>query len=477
MMNCFKGCLFLALSLSVFPQRAEAQPNIIFVMADDLGYGDLSCYGQTAFRTPYLDLMAAEGMRFTDAYSGSTVCAPSRSTLMTGLHAGHTSVRSNTGGVPLEEGDVTVAEVLKAQGYATGGFGKWGLGDLETSGAPEKQGFDRFVGYYHQVHAHSYYPDYLIDTGTRLPLPENSAVRAQHPEGGAIGSGANGEEGRFAQEVIKEAMFEWIRENAAGRFFCYAPWTLPHGRFEIPASSPAWQQVKDRSWSAEAKGHAAFVLMLDQAMGELFQLLRDLKIDDNTVVFFCSDNGPDQRYEGELDSAGRFRGAKRSLYEGGLRVPLIVRWPGVVGRASVCALPVYFPDMMPTLAELAGVESGLPADMDGASFAPVLHHRDDLQIVHDVLYWEWTPVRWAEDARLDLTNTVQAVRMGNWKAVRQNPAAAVEVYDLTGDPGETRDVADEHPMIRDEAQRVMTALHTDMRPQAEPERPAGQAYR
>jgi arylsulfatase A-like enzyme len=476
-MNWIKGFLLLIIAACGSASNAAARPNLIFVMADDLGYADLGCYGQNAFVTPNLNLMAAEGMRFTAAYSGSTVCAPARSTLMTGMHVGHTSVRSNTGGVPLLQADVTVAEVLKQAGYATGGFGKWGLGDLDTTGAPENQGFDRFVGYYHQVHAHDYYPEYLIDTGKKMPLPGNQDFHKNNPGSGGMPDMNDGKPAQFAHYIIKQAMFDWIRASKDQPFFCYAPWTPPHAQFEMPASDPAWQSVKDAPWSDNAKGHAAFTIMLDRDMGELFGLLRELGIDDNTVVFFCSDNGSEGRYDGVLDSSGPLRGFKRSLYEGGIRVPFIARWPGMIKPAQRSGLPIYFPDVMPTLAELGGVDTGLPTKLDGLSFAPTLLGRPDLQLVHDYLYWEWTRVNWGQGERLDSTNTAQAVRIGQWKAVRDRLDSDIELYDLSKDLGETNNIAPDHPIIVQEIDRILNEVPSNMRPQPEPKRPEGQQFR
>jgi len=476
-MNWIKGFFLLLVAVSLSITSAAARPNLIFVMADDLGYADLGCYGQKAFVTPNLDLMAAQGIRFTDAYSGCTVCAPARSTVMTGMHMGNTSVRSNRGGVSLLDEDVTVAEVLKRAGYATGGFGKWGLGDLDTDGVPEKQGFDRFVGYYHQIHAHTYYPDYLIDTGKKVQLPGNKDFHKNNPGKGGMPEMNGSQPAQFAQYVIKEAMFDWIRANKDKPFFCYAPWTPPHAQFEMPESDPAWQSVKDEDWSEAAKGHAAFAIMLDRDMGELFELLRELGIDENTVVFFCSDNGSDERYEEILDSSGPFRGSKRALYEGGIRVPLIVRWPGMIGQARRSSLPVYFPDVMPTLAELGDSQSGLPADLDGLSFVATLLNHPELQLIHDYLYWEWTPVNWDNGGVLEPGNTAQALRVGQWKALRDRMGAETELYDLSRDLGETNNIAAAHPEIIQEMERVFKAVRTDMRPQPEPDPPQGQQFR
>jgi len=476
-MNRLKGLLLLIIAGGLIVGNVCARPNLIFVMADDLGYADLGCYGQKAFRTPNLDLMAAEGMRFTDAYAGCTVCAPARSTLLTGLHMGHTSVRSNTGGAPLVDSDKTLGEVLKGAGYATGGFGKWGLGDLDTEGAPEKQGFDRFYGYYHQVHAHSYYPDYLIDTGKKVPLPGNKDFLKNHPGAGGKPDMNDAQPAQFSHYLIRDAMFDWIRANKDRPFFCYAPWTPPHGGYEMPASDPAWQAVKDEDWSVEAKGHAAFTIMLDRDMASLFSLLRELGIDRNTVVFFCSDNGSSDRFEGTLDSCGPFRGQKRSLYEGGIRVPFIVRWPGAIEPAQTSRLPIYFPDVMPTLAELAGAQHGLPADLDGVSFVPTLLRLPVMQIVHDSLYWEFTPVNWGEGGVLEPEKTAQALRVGRWKAVKDTLDADIQLYDLATDLGETNNLAAQHADVVKEMSKAFQLVRREMRPQPEPDKPEGQRFR
>ncbi|MCP4640030.1 MAG: arylsulfatase, partial [bacterium] len=340
------------------------------------GYADLGCYGSKALETPRIDRMAAEGMRFTDAYSGCTVCAPARSTLMTGKHMGHAVLRGNTGGISMPASETTVAEVLKTQGYATGGFGKWGLGDINTEGVPEKNGFDLFYGYYHQIHAHYYYPGYLIRNGRKETLPGN----------------ANGKRKDYSHYLIFEEAKRFIRENRDTPFFCYCPWTPPHGRYEIPEDEPAWLKYKDKKgWGKNAKVAAAMDEMLDRHVGEVLDLLKELDIDDNTIVFFCSDNGASERFEGELDSCGPLRGRKRAMSEGGIRVPMIARWPGRVQAGSVSDLPWYFPDVMPTFAELAGADT--PDEIDGVSVAPTLLGQGDQQ-KHECLYWEWPSYNW-----------------------------------------------------------------------------------
>ncbi|MGF1579748.1 MAG: arylsulfatase [Gemmataceae bacterium] len=412
-MRSYQLATFATLLLMASNGLAQQRPNIIYVIVDDMGYADLSCYGQKSYKTPNLDRMAAQGIRFTDAYSGSTVCAPSRSTIMTGQHTGHTPLRVNGGGAPLPDEVVTLTEVLKQAGYATGGFGKWGLGDVDTEGVPEKQGFDRFFGYYDQVHAHNYYPSFLVDTGKRYDLNPKLPEAKRH-----------------TQNLIFREMKKWIRDNKQKPFFCYAPWTPPHARYQIPSNDPAWLAVKDKPWPMRTRGHAAFNLMVDRHVGELFALLQELGIDDNTIVIFSSDNGASMRNDGTLNSCGPFRGFKRSLHEGGLRVPFIVRWPGKIKPGQVTDLPIYFPDLMPTFADLAGASKLLPKDIDGISFVPTLL-TNGKQKRHKFMYWEWGRKR-----------LQRGVRHGQWKLVKKK--TKWEVYDLSTDLGETKDLSAKH---------------------------------
>ncbi len=428
-------------------------PNIVFIMVDDMGYQDLGCYGGKTIRTPNIDRMAAQGMRFTDAYSGATVCAPARSTLMTGYHLGHTSVRGNSGGIPLLDEDLTVAEVLKKVGYATGGFGKWGLGEVGTGGVAEKQGFDVFFGYYHQVHAHSYYTPYLWRNSRRVPLPGNDATQGT----------------QYTQNEIFRETLEFIRQNKDRPFFCYVPWTPPHGKYEFPRDDPAWQMYEHKPWPHDAKVVAAMDSMIDRHVGQVFALLEELGLDRKTIAFFCSDNGAAKRFDGVHNSCGPMRGFKRSLYEGGIRTPMIVRWPGRIRPGSVSDLPCYFPDVMPTLAELAGATKLVPTDIDGISIVPTLLGKDATdrrQERHAYLYWEHGGTR--------------AVRMGKWKGVRggkSGKTGRIELYDLSSDIGEQNDVASEHPELAKRIAAIMEAAHTDPRPQVEPERPKGKRHR
>ena len=425
------------------PRSTALRPNIVFVMVDDMGYHDLGCYGSKTIQTPHIDRMARQGMRFTDAYSGATVCAPARSTLMTGYHMGHTSVRGNSGGIPLLDEDVTVAEALKKAGYATGGFGKWGLGDVGTAGVPEKQGFDLFFGYYHQVHAHSYYTTHLFRNGERVPLPGNtgrSGTQYTHLE--------------IARENLK-----FIRENKDKPFFCYCPWTPPHAKYEFPKDDPAWTLYKDKPWDNSAKVAAAMDTLVDRHVGDILTLLEELGLDEKTIVFFCSDNGAAKRFEGVHNSCGPMKGHKRSMYEGGIRTPMVVRWPGRIKAGVVSDLPWYFPDVMPTLAELAGATQHVPKDIDGISVVPTLLGTGT-QKRHEYLFWQHGNAR--------------AARMGKWKAIRKGKTGAkVELYDLTKDIGEKNNLAEQHPDIARKMGRILDEAYAEPRPQREPKRQRG----
>ncbi|MGH9629489.1 MAG: arylsulfatase, partial [Bryobacteraceae bacterium] len=344
------------------------QPNIVFIMLDDLGSADVGCYGQKKIQTPNIDRLAREGMRFTDCYAGGAVCAPSRCVLMTGLHTGHAAVRANAGTVPLRGEDVTAAEVLKGAGYATGGFGKWGLGDAGTSGEPAKQGFDQFFGYLHQIHAHSYYPEFLWQDGRKYPLQGNR----------------EGAREQYSADLIAERALQFVRDHKDGPFFLYAAFTLPHGRFEVPSDAP----YSGKHWPQGEKNYAAMVTRADRQIGAILELLEELKLRDETIVFFTSDNGGTSGGGHDVsffNSNGRLRGQKGQLYEGGIRVPMIVRWPGKVKAGAVNETPWAFCDFLPTAAELAGAQT--PRGIDGISVLPELQAKGSLPSGR-VLYWE-----------------------------------------------------------------------------------------
>jgi len=441
------------------------RPNLVFIMVDDMGYYDLGCYGSKTIRTPRIDRMAAEGMRFTDCYSGATVCAPARSTLMTGYHMGHTSVRGNSGGIPLVDEDVTVAEVLKKAGYVCGGFGKWGLGEVGTAGVPEKQGFDVFFGYYHQVHAHSYYTPYLWRNGRRVPLPGNEGSRRT----------------QYSHNVIAAENLKFIRENKDRPFFCYCPWTPPHAKYEFPADDPIWAMYKDKPWDNSAKVAAAMDSLVDRNVGQILDLLKELGLDEKTIVFFCSDNGAAKRFDGVHDSCGRMKGFKRSMQEGGIRTPMVVRFPGRIRAGAVSDLPWYFPDVMPTLAELAGASAHVPKGIDGISVVPTLLGEAAAgrkQPRHEYLFWAHGGTR--------------AARMGKWKAIlgggrrrrgkkgeKAPPAAKgkLRLYDLSQDLSESNDLAEKHPDVAARMRAILEKAWAEPRPQKEPPRAKGKRHR
>jgi arylsulfatase A len=406
----FLAGLACGTAATVAPRRSRAKastgkPNIIFIMVDDMGYHDLGCFGSKTILTPHIDKMCTEGIKFTDCYSGDTVCAPARSTLMTGLHKGHTPVRGNGGGVPLHPEDVTVAEVLKKAGYTCGGFGKWGLGNQGKDGAAERQGFDTFFGYYNQWHAHTYYT-HLFRNSVKVEL-----------------------NGRYTHNAIYDETIKFIKDNKDGPFFCYCPWTPPHAAYQIPEDEPAWALYKDKTWSKDAKVAAAMDSMMDRQVGEIIALLKELGIDDNTIIFFTSDNGAAKRFDGVHNSCGKMTGHKRSMNEGGIRVPMVVRWPGKIKAGSESDLPWYFPDVMPTLAELGGVSREVPANVDGLSIVPTLLGQGK-QKMHEYLFWQ---------------SGARAVRMGKWKGIGQPDK--VKLYDLSKDIGEKNDLAAQYPEI------------------------------
>jgi arylsulfatase A-like enzyme len=450
---------FLAGSAGLLAPRKP--PNIVWIMADDLGYGDPSCYGQTKFRTPNIDRIAAEGIRFTDAYSGCTVCAPSRSVLMTGRHMGHTSVRSNPGGVPLLASDVTVAEVLKGAGYTSGCFGKWGLGDLGTEGMPTRQGFDEFFGYLHQVHAHFYYPEYLIHNERRHPLEGN----------------AGGRRATYSHDAIASRALDFVR-SAAEPFFAYVPFTIPHWELLAPEDSLAGFRGRfpEDGKLNDPKGHyahqdhpraayAAMITRMDRDIGRILRTLEERGAADNTVVFFASDNGDANAIRGDtfFNSTAGLRGHKQNLYEGGIRVPCVARWPGRIKPGRVSRHPWYFADFLPTAAQLAGLRP--PLDIDGISILPEL--TGGRQSAHEFMYWE-LPRYDAKTGEFRKEVPMQAVRMGEWKAVRPAPDAPLELYNLARDRAETRDLAAAEPEVLARMRKILETARTEPRPQSQP---------
>jgi len=432
----------LALALVAFallPLQAADKPNIIFILSDDLAQGDLGCYGQKLIQTPNLDRMAAEGTRFTQAYCGTTVCAPSRTSLMLGLHTGHSPIRANReikpeGQMPIPATSFTVAQLLKSGGYATACCGKWGMGMFDTTGSPLKHGFDHFFGYNCQRHAHSYFPTYLYNDDQRFDLEGNT--------GKGVGK-------TYAQNLIADETLKFVREHREGPFFLYYSITLPHGNFEIDDQG----LYKDKPWTETQKNYAAMVTRLDSDVGRLLTLLNELKIDDNTLVILAGDNGSSWEPNSDLgkhfnQAANGMRGFKRALYEGGLRQACIARWPGQVRAGRICDEPWAFWDFMPTAAELAGIL--IPPDLktDGFSIVPLL--KGGSAPKRECFYWE-----------LHEGASLQAVRFGDWKAVKNGPSAPLELYDLKTDPGESNNLASQQPEVAARAQQLMNAQHVE----------------
>ena len=432
----------------------DRTPNIVYIMSDELSYYELSHMGNPKIHSPNIDQMAREGIRFTQALAAAPVCGPLRACMMTGKHMGHCSVRDNPGGTPLRAGEATIASTLKDAGYATGGFGKWGAGGRGSTGVPEDHGFDDFFGYYDQVHAHSFYPPYLVRNSKEVVLPGN--------DGGRSG------ETYSHYEIMKEGL-EFIRANKDRPFFCYFPVTPPHGMYDIPADDPAFAAYSDDAWfndpdvSQDTKNYAAMVTMIDNDLKTILDLLRELKLEDNTIVFFTGDNGGQDRFRSAEHPRGyfgpnkdprtgvEFRGGKGNLYEGGLRIPYLVRWPGKVEANRVSDLLFSQVDVYPTLCELVGASP--PEDLDGMSILTELIGSEATgheQSQHDFLYWEYGPQT--------------AVRKENWKAIRPKPDKEWELYDLTTDVSESKNIASAHPDVLESMIKFAEASHTPWKP-------------
>jgi arylsulfatase A-like enzyme len=429
--------------LEVFPEARAAglpyrqpNPNIIFILADDLGYGELGCYGQQKIKTPNLDKMASEGMRFTQCYAGSPVCAPSRATLMTGLHSGHARIRGNEA-MPLLAEDVTVAEVLKQADYKTAAVGKWALGLANTTGTPNKQGFDEFFGYLSQTAAHDYYPTELYRNDRVFVMQKN----------------LEGRKGQYSHDMFSMVASNFVRVNPFKSFFLYLAYTIPHANnelknkgMEVPSSEP----YEKEDWPEPEKRKAAMITRMDRDVGELFKHLKALKIDEDTIVFFSSDNGPHK--EGGVNpdffnASGPLRGIKRDVYEGGIRVPMIVRWPGKIKPGAVSDQPWAFWDFAATAAEIAGVRP--PEKTDGISILPTLLGKPQTN-QHQFFYWEFHE-----------KGSKQAVRMGDWKAVRPEVGKPLELYDLKTDVHEEHNVANEHMDVIEKVEAYLKTARTD----------------
>jgi arylsulfatase A-like enzyme len=431
--------IYFCATVTTFTQPFDLRPrkpNIIFILADDLGYGELGCYGQQKIKTPNLDRMASEGMRFTQCYAGTTVCAPSRASLMTGLHTGHTRIRGNAA-VPLLAQDITVAEILKPGGYKTAAVGKWGLGLANTPGTPNKHGFDEWFGYLGQTHAHDYYPTQLFRNDRIFTLEKN----------------VGGKKGQYSHDMFTMVASNFVRVNKFTPFFLYLAYTIPHANNELKQKGmqvPSAEPYENEDWPEPEKHKAAMITRMDRDIGELFKQLKKMNMDSNTVVFFSSDNGPHK--ESGVDpeffrASGPFRGIKRDMYEGGIRAPMIARWPGKIKPGVVSDQVWAFWDFLPTAAEIAGLKA--PGKTDGISILPTLLGQKQTN-QHEFLYWEFHE-----------KGSKQAVRIGDWKAIRIAIGKPLELYDLKADPGETRDVAMEHPDVIAKIEEYLKTARTD----------------
>lgn len=445
------AAVFMLAWHGVSSQAPASRPNILVIQADDLGYGDLSAYGQARFKTPVLERLAREGVRFTHYYAGSTVCAPSRASLMTGLHTGHTSIRGN-GEVPLLESDWTVALALRDAGYRTAIVGKWGLGGPGTTGQPERKGFESSFGFLDHRHAHRQYTDHLYRNGERVETNPDS---------------------EYVNDLFTAESLTFISRSDPRPFFLYLNYTVPHAELRVPEDALAPLRGRfpetpfvNRAADARTSGpdtvslgyrsqptpHAAFAAMItrmDRDIGTLLERLRARGLDRRTLVMFISDNGPHQEGGGDpvfFKSSGGLRGIKRDLYEGGIRVPMIARWPGTIPAGRVSDHPAAHWDLFPTLAELAA--AGTPPGLDGVSLVPTLRGRQ--QRPHEFLYWEFHE-----------RGFQQAVRMGSWKAVRLQKDSALELYDLAADPAEAHDLAGSRPDIVARIERYLETARTD----------------
>ncbi len=440
---------------------APTRPNIIFILADDMGYADLGCYrsgssGPPLIRTPNIDRLAREGMKFTQFYAGSTVCAPSRASLMTGKHTGHTYIRGNydyetEGNLPIPDSTVTVAELLKSSGYRTAMLGKWGLGGPGSTGGPNRQGFDYSLAYLDQRKAHDYYIPYLWENETKYPLEKNQ----------------NDQQGTYSHDVFAAAALNYIRQSqekpsAAQPFFLYLPYTIPHGKFEVPTDAP----YTDEKWSQLAKNYAAMITRMDGDIGRMMALLKELGIDDNTIVFFTSDNGPVKVVNERFDSNGPFRGYKQDLYEGGIREPMIARWPSRIASGTTSDRVAAFWDVLPTLCDLAG--AAIPKATDGISILPTLLGKPEPK-PHSYLYWEFFDINynWNKpgNTKPRIYLDKQALRMDDWKVVRNSlldhPTAPLELYNLKTDPAESTDVAAKHPDVVKKMTSLLRSARTE----------------
>lgn len=459
--------VFILSSLLIFGCEVKKDnpdpPNIIYILVDDMGIGDLGCYGQTTLSTPNIDQLASEGMKFTNHYTGSTVCAPSRATLMTGLHTGHVSVRDNTSGQLLTE-DNTVASLLKGAGYKTGIIGKWGIGHPPAPDDPMRNGFDYAYGYVNMWHAHNFYPEFLYRNGEKEMIPENKVFRGEDgkrlwadflPEGAGVAE----IKGQHVHELFEKEALMFIDRNKEDKFFLYLALNMPHANNEHPENGmevPSVSRYEDKDWPEPEKGFATMIDMIDRTVGRVEQTIERLGLSDNTLIIFSSDNGPHE--EGYhlmeyFNSNGDYQGMKRDLYEGGIRTPFIAKWPKVINAGSTSDHILAFWDFLPTACDLA--ETRIPDGLDGISFLPTLKGDDNRQEKHDYLYWEFYGF-----------GGKQAVLKDGYKAIKldtrsENPQP-MEIYQLEKDQGENQNIARDKPSMVAEMQQIMDKSHTPL---------------
>ncbi len=454
-----KNCIQLVLILFCFPVGVlhADKPNVILILLDDAGYGDFSCYDSSHLKTPYIDQLRAEGMKFTQFYAGSTVCAPSRCVLLTGQHSGHTRVRGNKPGMLLPE-DVTIAELMKQAGYKTACIGKWGVGAGLALDDPNRNGFDDFYGYISMWHAHNFYPEFLIRNGKRDPLRNVVMEKWKEDDGRGVAT----KKVDYVPELLTQEVVKFIDESRSTPFFLYYALNVPHannegGRFN-PASEkgmevPDFGPYSDQSWPGPEKGFAAIMRNIDLAVKQILDQLKESQIDENTLVLLMSDNAPHQEGGHKMEffnSNSHLRGMKRDLYEGGIRSPMLARWPGTIKPNSETEHLSAFQDLLPTLAEIAHVEA--PEKIDGISFLPTLLGTPNKQKEHEYLYWEFTEQKGK-----------RALRQKNWKIVQTNVSTAKpnapELYDLGKDAEESNNIANQHPEVIRKLSILMDKAH------------------
>lgn len=430
-----------------------SKPNVIYILADDLGYGDLGSFGQEKIKTPNLDRMAEEGIQFTDHYAGNTVCAPSRVSFLTGLHQGHATVRGNKNNI-LKDADFTLAEMFRLSGYTTNLIGKWGLGEVGTTGEPNKQGFDIYFGYLHQTRAHNYYPEFLMQDGAKIPL-NNKVVMADSGYANGVGSSAT-QKNDYSHSMFIDSTLAYLEKPKDRPFFLYLPLTIPHANNEGTLTADHGMEVPDlgiysnEDWPEAEKAKAAMITLMDADVGRIMEKLKESGLDENTFVIFTSDNGPHK--EGGVDpdffdSNGKLKGKKRDLYEGGIRVPFIARWPGKIEASTESDLPTAFWDMLPTFAEAIG--HSYSRKSDGISFLPTLLGNTEAQKEHDYLYWEFA----------EGNHDAQAVRSENWKLIHIYKTDSWELYDLSKDIGEENNIITEYPKVAEKLKGFIDEAH------------------